>query len=228
LGPAIELARAVSNARGELLLRIAEAGPRALTRARIAGELVLAAGRGADGLLSARDLEELRPRVVSASLTRVGGGRLVTVPWGAEAVRHVEGVGLPASTTCVVIATDAGGQIAAACYEAGTEGLAIDALDLIAPPFASPVRRGQTRVRPGEPCPAAAPIALTDGLQVLGAGVGCAADAERLLGEWLRAYDAGGLPFRGKGPPVPPHVVVVARVGRESRVLGGAGREAEG
>jgi len=225
LGPATEIARAVSKPRAEVLQRIAEAGPRALTRARVAGELVLAAGRGAGGLLSERDLEELRPRVVAASLTSLGEARLVTVPWGGEAVRGAEKGWLSASTTQIVVAMDADGQMAIACYEAAIEGLSIQALDLVAPAFASPVRRGQTRVRAGEPCPAAAPIALKDGSSGVGAGAGGHPDAEKTLGDWLRSHDVGGLPLTEERMPMPPHVVAVARVGREARVLGGAGRE---
>jgi gamma-glutamyltranspeptidase/glutathione hydrolase len=222
LGPAIDLARASSKPRMEVLQRIAEAGPRALTRARIAGELVLAAGRGAGGLLSERDLEDLRPRVVEARVTRALEARLVTVPWGAEAVRTVGAEGLPATTTRVVVAMDAHGQIAVACYEAASEGLPIEALGLTAPAFAVPVRRGQTRVPPGEPCLAAAPIALKEwnGALDLGAGASGEPDAEKTLGDWLRAYEEGRASLLPVPPP--PGIFSVAHVGRESKILGAA------
>jgi hypothetical protein len=221
LGPAIDLARAASKPRMDVLQRIAEAGPRALTRARIAGELVLAAGRGAGGLLSERDLEDLRPRVVSGRATRAGERRLVTVPWGAEAVRTVGAEGLLGQDTHVVVAMDARGQIAVACYEAASDGLRIEALDLVAPAFAAPVRRGQTRVRPGEPCIAAAPIALNEwsGALDMGAGVGRQLDAEKTLGDWLRAYEERRADLAPAAPPT--GLLSVARVGRESKVLGG-------
>jgi hypothetical protein len=175
--------------------------------------------------LSERDLEELRPRVVAARVTRMGERRLVTVPWGAEAVRSSDSAGSPASTTRVVVAMDARGQIAVACYEAPSGGLSIEALDLVAPPLAAPVLRGQTRVRPGEPRGAAAPIALMEGGGVLdlGAGASGEGDAEKTLGDWLRAYEEG----RSSVAPAPPPmgVLSVALVGRESKVLGRA-REA--
>ncbi len=227
LAPAIDLARAISKPRAELLKQIAEGGPRALTRARFAGELVLAAGRGAGGLLSERDLEDLRPRVLEARVTRAGEGRLVTVPWGAEAVRTAGTVGLPTTSTHVVVAMDAHGQIAIACYEAASDGLRIEALDLVAPAFAAPVRRGQTRVRPGEPRLASAPIALqeADGSLELGAGAGKEGDAEQTLGDWLRAYAERRL---DPTPALPPAgLLSVARVGREFRVLAPGVREAD-
>jgi hypothetical protein len=226
LGPAIDLARAASKPRAELLQRIAEAGPRALTRARIGGELVLAAGRGAGGLLSVRDLEDLRPRVVAARVTRVGEARLVTVPWSAEVVRSADAAGLGGGATRIVVAMDAHGQIAVACYEVADTGLSIEALDLVGPPFATPVRRGQTRVPAGEPRPAAAPIALREreGALDLGAGAGEAPDAEKTLGDWLRAYDEARTTLASAPPPV--GLFSVARVGRESKVLGNVARAA--
>jgi gamma-glutamyltranspeptidase/glutathione hydrolase len=226
LSPAIDLARSVSKARAELLQRIAAAGPRALTRARVAGELVLAAGRGAGGLLSERDLEDLRPRVIEARVTRVGDGRLVTVPWGAEAVRSADAEVLPAEATHVVMAMDAHGQIAVACYEVANDGLLVEALELVAPAFAAPVRRGQTRVRPGEPRLAAAPIALQEwqGALDLGAGASGGAAAEKTLGDWLRSYEERRATLAPAPPPL--GLFSVARVGRESKVVTGGPRGA--
>ena len=202
LGPAIDMARRVSKPRMELLRRLAERGPLALTHARVSQELVLVAGRGQGGLLSARDLEELRPAVVRAESSPLEGGRLATVPWGAEPVRgavrtvdpgsaQLEGVSLPSRVTRIVAAVDARGQFAIACYEVAERGLAIEALDLVAPLVAFPVLRGRTRVPPGFACPAAAPIGLREDDGVLGAvaGVGGEDDAERTLGVWLASGD---------------------------------------
>ena len=202
LGPAIDMARRVSKPRMELLRRMAERGPIALTHARVAAELVLVAGRGQGGLLSERDLEELRPAVVRAESSRLEGGRLATVPWGAEPVRAAvtaldpvgargEPASLPSRVVRIVAAVDARGQFAIACYEVAERGLAIEALDLVAPLLAFPVLRGRTRVPPGFPCAAAAPIALRedDGALGLAAGVGGEDDAEGTLGSWLASGD---------------------------------------
>jgi hypothetical protein len=191
LGPAIEMARRASKPRLELLRRLAERGPLALTQARVSQELVLVAGRGQGGLLSARDLEELRPAVVRAESTRSEGGRLATVPWGGEGVRGAGNVEAPARATRIVAAVDARGQFAVACYEVASVGLAIEALDLVAPLVAFPVLRGRTRVPPGFACAAAAPIALReeDGALVLAAGVGEVDGAEAKFGAWLAGTD---------------------------------------
>jgi hypothetical protein len=217
LGPAIEMARRTSKPRLELLRRMAERGPLALTQTRVSQELVLAAGRGQGGLLSARDLEELRPAVVRAESTRSEGGRLATVPWGGEAVRgasHAEAP--PSRVTRIVAAVDARGQFAVACYEVASAGLAIEALDLVAPLVAFPVLRGRTRVPPGFACAAAAPIALRedDGALVLAAGVGEVDDAEATLGGWLAGTDGKTV---DREPPS--GLVAIARIGAGVKAL---------
>jgi hypothetical protein len=223
LAPAIDLARPVSKPRLALYRRIAERGSRALAEARVADELLHAAGRGQGGLLSERDLEELHPRVVRATTTEVGSRRLITVPWGGEAVRG-EGTGtLDGGRTRMVAAADARGQVAIACYELvedGGEVLAVDALDLVFPLVASPVLRGRTRVPPGTPCAAAAPIALGDaeGLVDLAAGAGGDADAEKTLGTWLLMPREGGAPVGVEGKP-PPGLLAIARVGLAVKVV---------
>jgi len=64
------------------------------------------------------------------------------------------------ATTRAVAAVDRFGAFAVACWDEGTSGLSIPELGLRAPFFATPVLRGETRVRPGDARPAAAPIAL--------------------------------------------------------------------
>jgi Gamma-glutamyltranspeptidase len=201
LGPAIEMARRASRPRRELLLRVAERGPLALTDARVAEHLVRVAGRGQGGLLSERDLEELRPAVARAERTRLEGGRLATVPWGGVGVRGLARIpgdvpdvlaASPGSAvTRIVAAVDGRARFAIACYEVAPRGLAIEALDLVAPFFASPVLRGRTRVPPAFPCLSPAPIALVEeeGALTLAAGLGGEDEAEAELGRWLAAFD---------------------------------------
>jgi hypothetical protein len=212
LGPAVEMARKASKPRWELLRRMAERGPLALTEARTADELVRVAGRGQGGLLSARDLEELRPAVVRAesSLLREDG-RLATVPWGGSAVRGAgKSAEAPSRLTRIVAAVDARGQFAVACYEVAERGLAVDALDLVAPLVAFPVLRGRTRVPPGFACAAAAPIALRedDGMLALAAGLGGRENGEEILGAWLAASE--GKPGEREAPE---GLVALERVG---------------
>jgi gamma-glutamyltranspeptidase/glutathione hydrolase len=150
LGPALDIARRASPERRDVLLRISRRGARAMCERPISEELVAAAGRGVGGLLTEADLEEASP---ASAACEAGGGELLVPPWRAlDAVdaSHVE----------VVVAADARGLVCVACYEAGRDGLAVEALGLVAPLLATPVRRGEQRERPGSRRPAAAPIAL--------------------------------------------------------------------
>jgi len=191
IGPGLEHARAKSKLRAAVLSRIAQRGPAALAEARLSDELTAVAGRLAGGLLSVRDLDELRPSLGGATLQPLGAGReLITVPWGAAAVRAAGTPPVFGADTRVVVAADRNGLVAAACYEVTQVGLHFDAFDLVAPFSAAPVLRGQPRVKSGEPRPAAAPIALAQlaGVIDLAAGVGASADSERTLGAWLESY----------------------------------------
>jgi hypothetical protein len=218
LGPAVDMARKASKPRWELLRRMAERGPLALTEARVAEKLVEVAGRGHGGLLSARDLEELRPAVVRAESSLREDGRLATVPWGAAAVRGAgkPGEGAASRVTRIVAAVDARGQFAIACYEVAERGLAIEALDLVAPLVAFPVLRGRTRVPPGFACVAAAPIALgeEDGMLTLAAGLGEHENGEETLGAWLAK--GGGEPGERE---LPKGLVAIVRVGSGVKAL---------
>jgi hypothetical protein len=150
LGPALEISKKTSAERREVLSRIARRGARAMCERPISEELVAAAGRSVGGLLTEADLEEASP---IAAACEKGEGELLVPPWRTSDesdASHVE----------VVVAADARGLVCVACYEAGRDGLPVDALGLIAPLLAVPVRRGETRERPGTRRPAAGPIAL--------------------------------------------------------------------
>ncbi len=108
-------------------------------------------------------------RSLSAELTRRknGGGEaeprvLATFPWTrieadlpAAPARDVE-----VARVRAVGAVDRNATFAIACWDEATDGLMIPELGLRAPFFAEPVRRGQTRVRPGDVRPAAGPVAF--------------------------------------------------------------------
>jgi hypothetical protein len=182
VGTAIERARARSPERGRVLEALARRGPSALLEEAVAGELTAAAGRAAGGLLTRDDLASARPAIAPYDDRALDPTGVLTVPWRG-------GESQDASGTQVVAAADARGLLAVACYEAPQEGLAIPALGLLAPACASPVRRGETRVRPGEPCPAAAPIAIRAlrGVTDLAFGLAEAQDAEASLDAVVRA-----------------------------------------
>jgi hypothetical protein len=150
LGPAMEISKRVSPERRSVFSRIADRGAQAMCERPIAEELVAAAGRSVGGLLTEADLEQASP---VAAACEAGEGELLVPPW-----RTLDTV--DASHVEVAVAADARGLVCVACYEAGRDGLPIAPLGLVAPLLATPVRRGETRERPGTRRPAAAPIAL--------------------------------------------------------------------
>lgn len=173
LGPALAMAK--GSPRHEVLQKIAQRGPRALEERPLSSELLVLAGRTAEGLLTSDDLSSPRPEIHPASRhslrrsprepnhVEVDRSRvLIALPWA----HHEEGIPVapasppPIATTRAVAAVDRHGSFAIACWDEGVDGLLIGELGLRAPFFAVPVMRGETRIRPGEARPAAAPIAL--------------------------------------------------------------------
>jgi hypothetical protein len=204
-GPAVARAHTLSPERARFLEAFARRGPSALVEDAVVSELTAAAGRAAGGLLTRKDLASVRPAIAAYEERSLGPSGVMRVPWrGSEA--H------DASFTQVVAAADARGLVAIACYEAPVEGLALPALGLVAPAFATPVMRGETRVRPGEPRPAAGPIALRAlrGIADLAVGLAEAADAEASLDVVLRAL---------AGAPTTAAAVAAAPSGRPVAVL---------
>ncbi len=197
LGPAVDIARAVAPARAELLARLGQRGP-TLAAGGIAEELVNAVGPLAGGLLTLEDLDELRPEVIVTEPVKLGVRRGLTVPWDAAAVRSIQGSSLDALHTHVLAAIDARGSLAIACYEVPEDGLSIPELELLAPFAAAPVLRGEPRLRPGTPRPAAAPIAVIEATSVYEMAVGIATlrGGEGVLGRWLADCD----PFATAAP----------------------------
>jgi len=156
MAPALAIAR-VSEARARVLDRVARRGAAALSDEAIARELVAVGGRLAGGILTEEDLAAVRPDVVAIpGGARSEARRAVAVPWAHE------GEAVRAHAAHVVAAVDVRGRAAIACYEVAEDGVPVEALDLVAPAFAEPVLRGRTRVRPGAPRPAAAPIFLVE------------------------------------------------------------------
>jgi hypothetical protein len=225
LSPAIELAKARSKERGAVLERIAGRGPAALAEAALADELVALAGRLGGGLLSLRDLDELRPGLIQASVHGgIGGRALVTVPWGASAVLHPRAVpSPPGADVRVVVAADRHGLLAVGCYEVPKAGLSLDVLGLVAPFTASPVLRGETRVKPGEPRGAAAPVALAQlaGTVDLAVGIGTSSESEAVLGSWLASYEA--TPEIAREEPLPSGLLGAQRAGQAWATLSAVG-----
>ncbi len=143
--PGLELAKSVSKARAKVLGRIARMGAAALREPLVAEPWLEVAGVLAGGLLTAEDLAEC-----AATIHEVERADTLRVPWG----RADE----TASDVAALAVADSRGMLAVACWEQPTEGVRIDAVDLIAPLLAIPVRRGATRVTPGTRLSAPSPI----------------------------------------------------------------------
>lgn len=187
LAPAIAYAKGTE--RLEVLKRIASRGPRAMEERPIGSELLAFAGRPSGGLLTPDDLAAPHPDVLKAQTFPValadpsaavrpaashklpvkgakateGDPRIVVaLPWAhADAGVLVPPAHCPeVSRARAVMAVDRNGGFAIAVWDEPTEGMMIPELGLRAPFFAEPVRRGQTRTRPGEVRAAAAAIGL--------------------------------------------------------------------
>jgi hypothetical protein len=181
-GPALAWARSRAPERAGVLEAIARRGAPALAEEAVSAELRAVAGRAAHGLLMPADLSGV-PAVTRCEERSLGPSGLLVAPWRAE--------GVDASSAHVVAAADGRGLVAIACYEAPVEGVAIPALGLVAPRTAAPVLRGQPRVAPGVPRPAASPIALRarGGVVEFALGIAAAADADTALDAMALLFD---------------------------------------
>jgi hypothetical protein len=180
--PAIEWVRTRSAERAALLELIARRGAPAMAEDSVAVELTAIAGRGAQGLLTAADLAEVRPALVRCPERALGPSGVLTVPWSGSA-------GSDGKCTHVVAAADGRGLVAVACYEVPTEGIAVPALGLVAPFAAAPVLRGRPRIAPDEPRPSSAPIALRarKGIVDLAIAIATATNGQDALASLLEA-----------------------------------------
>ena len=120
------------------------------------------AGRSGRGPRSASSRDRNAKATIADAPSEARTRFVYELPWSND-----EG-GLPiapaglveVATTRAVAAVDRFGAFAIACWDEGSSGLSIPELGLRAPFFATPVLRGETRVRPGDARAAAAPIAL--------------------------------------------------------------------
>ncbi len=205
--PAVARARSLSPERAAVLDLFARRGAAAMEDESFAGDLVAAAGRSAGGALTREDLASVRPAVVAGDGRAIeSAGGLLPVPWRAA--------GADGRWAHVVVAADGRGLVVAACYECHRDdGMPLPAVGLVAPLAAVPVRRGEPRVRPGEPLAAAAPIALRvrRGICDLAAGVARTTGADAELELFLRAMGDSATFSEAMGAVGAGRVVAIAR-----------------
>jgi hypothetical protein len=145
-------AQADAKQRAQLLERVGTMSVLALRGGAVERALLDALGPAAGGQLTSQDLESV-PAVADASRTRLTAEAVVlSPPWeGALA--------LPTRSARTIVAGDARGMLAALSYVPEQDGIVVPALDLETGREASPVLRGVTRVAPGTPLEAPAPLA---------------------------------------------------------------------
>ena len=185
--PAVKVARATFPERVAVLDAFGRRGAPALGDDAIASELLAVAGRASGGSLTLEDLTSVRPalvRIEERAMTPPGWMRM---PWLEP--------GLDASCVHVVAAADGRGLLCVAAYESPVEGIAVPRLGLLAPALAVPVLHGKPRVRPGEPLPAPAPVAIRArrGIADLAVGLAAASGAEAALWRLLPLLDEAPL-----------------------------------
>lgn len=139
-------------ARGALLARIGLRGASALREAVTVRPLLALAGRSEGGLLSERDLAEVRPGSGVPHEIEMGDRRALLVRWQPPEAPH--------RVVEVIASADAHGVLAVLSYSPDDEGIAVPELGLTLPRDASVVKRGVPRVAPGAPIPCPAPIVL--------------------------------------------------------------------
>jgi hypothetical protein len=147
-----------ADARAELMERVRSVGAGAVTEASFMRPLLHVAGESAGGVLTPTDLRSITDVDVVAETITFGTNRWVVAPWahsdGQETVSEDFGTGH------AVCAVDVRGLFAVLSYRRVMNGVLIDELELEGPPIAVPVLRGVSRVAPGKPLPAPAPIAI--------------------------------------------------------------------
>lgn len=141
--------------RADVLRTAGRAASLALRSRDIARAFVAVGGPVAGGIVTEEDLEAALPAEVDATVAPCGEGATATlVPWelpggwarGGEAIVAVDGRGLVAALAWAPPRQE--------------EAITLPELECTVAPDAEPVRRGITRVAPGTPIGAAAPIGV--------------------------------------------------------------------
>jgi gamma-glutamyltranspeptidase/glutathione hydrolase len=109
------------------------------------------------GVLTRSDFRSITDIDAEAVTSGSGEDRFLVAPWASA---PSTGASEDQGTGHAICAVDARGLFVALSYRRVMNGLPIEELELEAPLCASPVLRGKTRVAPGEPLPAPAPIAI--------------------------------------------------------------------
>jgi gamma-glutamyltranspeptidase/glutathione hydrolase len=138
--------RAGASRRGALLTRIKELGARAFMDPALHRPLLHAGSASEGGLLGVKDFEPpVSIDVPTSQEPTVDGESRVAFPWDAASMSS----GAPG----YIAALDRRGVGVLLRYERAVQGKPVEEWELVLPRAASPVRRGVTRLKPGQPLP---------------------------------------------------------------------------
>jgi gamma-glutamyltranspeptidase/glutathione hydrolase len=142
-----------AKARAALIRRVGASGVLALRSPEAVRALLAVGGAVVGGVLTQQDLEESRPAEADAEAHTIAEGATVfTPPWAPPEGSHAQAE--------VILACDGRGLLAALAYVPARQGIAVPELEILLRADAVPVRRGVTRVTPGSPLAAPAPVAI--------------------------------------------------------------------
>jgi gamma-glutamyltranspeptidase/glutathione hydrolase len=147
-----------ADGRAELLERVRAVGAAAVSESSFVRPLMHAGGEASGGLITSTDLRSITNVDGAATYIEKDGSRFAVAPWIDEAAN--ETLTDDWGTGHAVCAIDVRGLFAALSYRRVMNGILVEELELEAPPIAVPVLRGVTRVTPGSPIPAPAPLAI--------------------------------------------------------------------
>lgn len=175
--------RAGAETRAELLKVVRGQGAQAFADSAFVRPLLHVGGASEGGLLTSTDFAQLTASIDQQAVAHSSDEAWFETPWASE----MEGDNLPNidGNQIVVVAFDSRGVAAAASFLRVREGVSLDAMELVAPRAAIPVRRGITRVVPGTSiaCPVSVAIQIEGGRPTT---VVAAPGKRRLDGELLQ------------------------------------------
>jgi gamma-glutamyltranspeptidase/glutathione hydrolase len=148
-----------AEARAELLERVRAVGAGAVSESVFVRPLMHAGGEASGGLITSTDLRSITDVDRAATHLDHGGSRYVIAPWAEEGEASIVASD-DWGTGHAICAIDVRGLFAALSYRRVMNGVSVEDLEVEAPPIAVPVLRGVTRVSPGSPIAAPAPIAI--------------------------------------------------------------------
>ncbi len=147
-----------ADARAEVLERVRAVGAGAVTEAAFMRPLLHIAGESSGGVLTPEDLRSIAHIDNAAAVAEGSDARWVVAPWAMD--DSSDAVAEELGTGHAICAVDVRGLFVVLAYRRVMSGIAIDELELEAPPIAAPVLRGITRSSPGSSLAAPAPIAI--------------------------------------------------------------------